>query len=102
MDEIIYSNVQSKGLFYVVCVVRTSLTNRVVAGSNYEVVDWTDTVVAMPYVVRTTSGAGAARYWVADIVSGSYPTSVEAQDWIDVNGNGGVGSIECIASGTTI
>ena len=99
MDEIIYSNVQSKGLFYVVCVARTSLASRVVAGSNYEVVDWTDTVVAMPYVVRINI---VARYWVVDIVSGSYSTEAEAQAWIDVNGNGGIGSIGCVESGTEV
>ena len=100
--EIIYSNIQSKGLFYVVCVARTAINSRVVAGSNYEVVDWTDTVVAMPYVVRTTSGANPARCWVVDIVSGSYATSAEAQDWRDVDGKGGIGSMEGVASGRTI
>jgi hypothetical protein len=100
MNEIIYSNVQSKGLFYVVCSVRTAINNRVAAGSNYEIVDWTDTVVALPYVIRTDSSP--ARYWAVDIAAGSFSTSVEAQDWIDVNGNGGIGSIECVPSGTTI
>ena len=103
MDEIIYSNIQSKITpFYVICVARTSTTSRVVAGSNYEVIDWTNTVVALPYVIRTTGGANPARYWAVDIMAGGYATSAEAQDWIDVNGNGGIGSIGCVESGTEV
>jgi len=33
-------------------------------------------------------------------MSGGYATSAEAQAWIDVNGNGGIGSIGCITNGT--
>jgi hypothetical protein len=104
MEEIIYSNVQSKipTPFYVVCSVRTAINSRVAAGSNYEIVDWTDTVVALPYVIRTTSGANPTRYWAVDIMAGGYATSAEAQAWIDVNGNGGMGSIECVPTGTEI
>jgi hypothetical protein len=104
MEEIIYSNVQSKipTPFYVVCVARTTINSRVVTGSNYEIVDWTNTVVALPYVIRTTGGANPVRYWAVDIMAGGYATEAEAQAWIDVNGNGGIGSIGCAESGTEV
>ena len=55
MEEIIYSNVQSKsGLdYYVVCSARTAINSRVVAGSNYEVVYY-PTVPTFPQPIRTT------------------------------------------------
>ena len=105
MEEIIYSNVQSKipTPFYVVCSVRTAIDSRVAAGSNYEIVDWTNTVVALPYVIRTSRDPDmTARYWAVDIMAGGFATRAEAQAWIDVNGNGGMGSIECVPSGTEI
>lgn len=103
MEEIIYSNVQSKsGLdYYVVCSARTSINNRVVAGSNYEVVYFT-TVPTLPIVIRTDGSP--AKYWAVSIVSGGYATSGEAQAWIDASRPPGYigGSIECVASGSTI
>jgi hypothetical protein len=101
MEEIIYSNVQSKsGLdYYVVCSARTAINNRVVAGSNYEIVYYT-TVPTFPIVIRTD--ASPAKYWAVEIMAGGYATSGEAQAWIDVNGNGGIGSIGCVESGSTI
>lgn len=103
MDEIIYSNVQSKsGLdYYVVCSARTAINDNVVAGSNYEVINWA-TVPTLPVVIRTTGGANPAKYWAVSIMAGGYATSGEAQAWIDANGNGGVGSIECVPSGSTV
>jgi len=101
MEEIIYSNIQSKsGLdYYVVCSARTAVGSRIVAGSNYEVVHYT-TVPTLPAIIRTTGGAQPANYWAVSIMSGGYATSAEAQAWIDVNGNGGIGSIGCITTGT--
>ena len=105
MEEIIYSNVQSKsGLdYYVVCSARTAINSRVVAGSNYEVVYY-PTVPTFPQPIRTTGGANPTKYWAVSIVSGGYATSAEAQAWIDASRPPGYagGSIECVASGSTV
>jgi hypothetical protein len=105
MEEIIYSNVQSKsGLdHYVVCSARTSINSRIVAGSNYEVVYFT-TVPTLPIVIRTTGGGIPTKYWAVSIVSGGYATSAEAQAWIDASRPPGYtgGSINCVADGSTV
>jgi hypothetical protein len=103
MEEIIYSNIQSKsGLdYYVICSARTAIDSRVVTGSNYEVAYY-PTVPTFPVVIRTTGGAQPTRYWAVSIMAGGYATSAEAQAWIDVNGNGGIGSIGCAESGSEV
>ena len=107
MEEIIYSNVQSKsGLdYYVVCSARTSVFNRVVAGSNYEVVIYTTVPTSFPVVIRVEGNpSGPARYWAVEIMSGGYATSGEAQAWIDASRPPGYvgGSIDCVANGSEI
>jgi len=108
MEEIIYSNVQSKipTPFYVVCSVRTAINSRVAAGSNYEIVNYPNypTEPTLPVTIRTTGGALPARYWAVSIASGGYATSAEAQAWIDASRPPGYvgGSIECVPGGTEI
>lgn len=84
--------------FYVVCSVRTQPMQRIAAGSNYESISFTGNPPTLPRVIRTT---GFEWYWAVSIMAGPYSTQDEARAWIDENGNGGIGSIECYPSGTS-
>jgi hypothetical protein len=83
--------------WYVFCVARTQLNNRIARGSNYQVFNYT----SEPTFPFTVNVAGGARYWAVSIAAGGFSTESEAVTWVAQNGNNGDGSIECIESGTS-
>jgi hypothetical protein len=76
------------------------MASTTVATSNYEVVAISSNIaITLPRIIRI---ANSSRYWWVKTMAGPYNSSTSAQSWVDNNGNGGIGSIDCVPSGSDV